>query len=228
MTARDFSATQASVFLDGFTFRRFLEDCYAENVRRMGGDRHRNCCGRACCRRLAGLALSGVAAVELRAGLGSAGDAMKGRLMRWAAVGAMLAGLALMTLLVAHFGIAEVGHAIAAAGWTCVIAISGIHLLLVGVMGLAWWLLARHRSGRGTAWTFIWGRLLRDAGSELLPLSQVGGYVLGVRAVTLRGVGTAIAAASMVVDVTLEPRRARFSSPPWASLCSCICGRPRR
>ena len=31
----DFSATQASVFLDGFTFRRFLEDCHGENVRRM-------------------------------------------------------------------------------------------------------------------------------------------------------------------------------------------------
>jgi hypothetical protein len=32
---KDFAATQASVFLDGFTFRRFLEDCYAENARRM-------------------------------------------------------------------------------------------------------------------------------------------------------------------------------------------------
>jgi hypothetical protein len=32
---KDFSATQASVFLDGFTFRRFLEDCYGENARRM-------------------------------------------------------------------------------------------------------------------------------------------------------------------------------------------------
>jgi hypothetical protein len=32
---KDFSATQASVFLAGFTFRRFLEDCYAENARRM-------------------------------------------------------------------------------------------------------------------------------------------------------------------------------------------------
>ena len=32
---KDFSATQASVFLDGFTFRRFLEDCYSENARRM-------------------------------------------------------------------------------------------------------------------------------------------------------------------------------------------------
>ena len=32
---KDFSATQASVFLDGFTFRRLLEACYAENKRRM-------------------------------------------------------------------------------------------------------------------------------------------------------------------------------------------------
>jgi hypothetical protein len=32
---KDFSATQAGVFLDGFTFRRFVEDCHAENMRRM-------------------------------------------------------------------------------------------------------------------------------------------------------------------------------------------------
>ena len=32
---KDFAATQASDFLDGFTFRRFVEDCHAENLRRM-------------------------------------------------------------------------------------------------------------------------------------------------------------------------------------------------
>ena len=32
---KEFAATQASVFLDGFTFRRFLEDCYSENRRRL-------------------------------------------------------------------------------------------------------------------------------------------------------------------------------------------------
>jgi hypothetical protein len=32
---RDFSATQASVFLDAFTFRGFVEECYAEHERRM-------------------------------------------------------------------------------------------------------------------------------------------------------------------------------------------------
>jgi hypothetical protein len=32
---KNFAATQVSMFLDGFNFRHFLEDCYAENSRRM-------------------------------------------------------------------------------------------------------------------------------------------------------------------------------------------------
>ena len=34
---KDFSATQAGVFLDGFTFRGFLKECCAEHARRMAG-----------------------------------------------------------------------------------------------------------------------------------------------------------------------------------------------
>jgi hypothetical protein len=34
---KDFSATQAGVFLDGFTLRGFIEACCAENARRMAG-----------------------------------------------------------------------------------------------------------------------------------------------------------------------------------------------
>jgi hypothetical protein len=32
---KNFAATQVSLFLDGFNFRRFLEECYSENRRRM-------------------------------------------------------------------------------------------------------------------------------------------------------------------------------------------------
>jgi hypothetical protein len=32
---KNFAATQVSIFLDGFNFRKFLEDCYSENSRRM-------------------------------------------------------------------------------------------------------------------------------------------------------------------------------------------------
>ena len=45
---------------------------------------------------------------------------------------------------------------------------------------------------------------MRDAGSEVLPLSQVGGYVLGARAVAFAGVPGTAAAASTIVDVSLE------------------------
>jgi hypothetical protein len=32
---KNFAATQVAMFLDGFNFRQFLEDCYSENGRRM-------------------------------------------------------------------------------------------------------------------------------------------------------------------------------------------------
>jgi hypothetical protein len=31
----DFAITEASMFLDGFSFRKFVENCYRENARRM-------------------------------------------------------------------------------------------------------------------------------------------------------------------------------------------------
>src|SRR5206468_3104761 len=45
---------------------------------------------------------------------------------------------------------------------------------------------------------------VRGAGGDVLPLSQVGGYAMGARAATLRGVPTPLAVASTVTDVTLE------------------------
>jgi putative membrane protein len=45
---------------------------------------------------------------------------------------------------------------------------------------------------------------VRDSGSEVLPLSQVGGYVLGTRAIALAGVPATRGTASTIVDVTLE------------------------
>ena len=67
-------------------------------------------------------------------------------------------------------------------------------------MGLAWRVLVPDTP----AWVFVWGRLIRDAGSEVLPLSQMGGCVLGARAVSLTGVAGAVATASTIVDLTLE------------------------
>jgi len=112
-------------------------------------------------------------------------------------------GLALTTVLVFALGVGAVWQAIAELGWAGFILITAIHLGLIGLMGLAWWLLGRGRSD--ALWPrFVWGRLIRDSASEALPLSQVGGFVLGARAATLAGVASAFAAASTGVDVSAE------------------------
>ena len=113
---------------------------------------------------------------------------------------ATLVGLAAVGALVGYFGAGAVIHSLLAVGGIGFVAICAIHLALIGVMGLAWRvLLPGARPG-----IVMWGRLVRDSGSEALPLSQVGGYVLGARALALAGVPGTLAAATTIVDVTLE------------------------
>lgn len=133
--------------------------------------------------------------------------------MRLFSLLAAVAGLSLIAALVGYFGLEAVTRPLVAVGWTGFAAICSIHLALVAVMGIAWRALLP-----GTAlWVPIWGRFVRDAGSELLPLSQVGGYVLGARAVALAGISGTSAAASTIVDVTLE----LFAQLAYTALALC-------
>ena len=120
--------------------------------------------------------------------------------MKLISILAAVAGVALLGALVFHFGAEAVTRSLLAVGWTGFGAISLIHLALIAVMGIAWWVLMPGTS----PWISIWGRLVRDSGSELLPLSQVGGYVLGARAVAVAGVPGTISAASTIADVSFE------------------------
>ncbi len=115
-----------------------------------------------------------------------------------------IAGLGLIGVLVAYFGADAVTRSLLAVGWVGFGTICLIHLALIAIMGIAWWVLMPGTS----PWTSIWGRLVRDTGSELLPLSQVGGYVLGARAIAFAGV----------------PRRSR---PPARSSMSASNSSPR-
>jgi glycosyltransferase 2 family protein len=113
---------------------------------------------------------------------------------------AAIAGLVVIAALVAHFGFSGVTRSLAAFGWLGFASVCGIHLALIAVMGVAWGALLPEAK----VWVTIWGRLVRDSASEVLPLSQVGGYVLGARAAALGGVSGKAAVASTIVDVTLE------------------------
>jgi putative membrane protein len=110
------------------------------------------------------------------------------------------AGLTAIGALVAYFGADAVVRSLLAIGWGGLATICSIHLALIAVMGIAWRALVPDTPG----WVFVWGRLTRDAGSDLLPLSPVGGCVLGARAVSLAGIAGAVATASTIVDLTLE------------------------
>jgi putative membrane protein len=113
---------------------------------------------------------------------------------------AATAGLGLIGVLVVYFGADAVLHSLLAVGWAGFGTICLIHLALMALMGAAWWVLLPGTS----LWISIWGRLVRDAGSEVLPLAQIGGYLLGARAIMFAGVSGTAAAASTIVDVTLE------------------------
>lgn len=109
-------------------------------------------------------------------------------------------GIAAMAALVGLFGAGAVLRSLVAVGGSGFAAVCAMHLALMVVMGLAW----RALLPGAKPWVAVWGRFVRDSGSEVLPLSQVGGYVLGARALALAGVPGTIAAASTIVDVTLE------------------------
>ena len=120
--------------------------------------------------------------------------------MRFFPVLAVIAGISAMVVLVWRLGADAVLHSLVAIGPLGFASVCLIHTALIALMGLAWGALLPGRK----PWVTIWGRFVRDAGSEVLPLSQVGGYVLGTRAVALGGVPATLGAASTIVDVTLE------------------------
>jgi glycosyltransferase 2 family protein len=117
----------------------------------------------------------------------------------WAVV-IVIAGVAAIAALIGYFGAGAVWHSLRSIGATGFAAICAIHLILIVLMGLAWQALLPGTSPLKT----IWARLLRDSAAEALPLSQVGGYVIGARALSLFGVSAAASTASTIVDVTLE------------------------
>jgi putative membrane protein len=112
-----------------------------------------------------------------------------------------IAGLALATGLVAYFGFSEVARALFTVRWTGFLTIVVFHVALTALLGMCWYLLGPQSAPLRA---FVFGRFVRDAGSEILPLSQVGGFAMGIRAAILLGLPAAVAIASTVVDLTLE------------------------
>jgi putative membrane protein len=115
----------------------------------------------------------------------------------------VLAGLAVITGLVIYFGAGDVLKALTSVSIYGFCAYVGAQLVITLGLALCWRMLLRSRM-RGSFPLLVWGRLVRDATGEFLPFSQVGGYVLGARVISLGGVSPADATASTFADITTE------------------------
>jgi putative membrane protein len=113
-----------------------------------------------------------------------------------------IAGIAVIVALTGWFGAADVGRAIASAGW----ATAGVIVIrIVGVAGagVGWWLLFP-RDVQPPLTRCISFRFIREAANALLPMAQVGGDIIGARCLALRGTRGTVAAASVIVDVMIQ------------------------
>lgn len=74
---------------------------------------------------------------------------------------------------------------------------------IFGFLGGAWLAMAPgERAGRFLL--FSWGRAVREAASDLLPFSQIGGIVLSARTLVAGGVAAPNVYASLIADMTME------------------------
>lgn len=112
-------------------------------------------------------------------------------------------GVATIIYLLTEVGFGAVFAAVTSLRWWGFAVVCFLGVVLFAALSAAWFVLLP--SGRAKAWpTFFWGRAVRDSAGEVLPLSQFGGFVIGARAISLRGVSAANAYGSTVVDITTE------------------------
>lgn len=111
-------------------------------------------------------------------------------------------GLIAAGSLVVWYGFGSVASALELAGWWGLAAIIVYHLIPVALCAFAWRILLD--APTAGSFSFIWFRWVRDAGSDLLGLLPGTGEMLGIRAMTLAGIPMKTAAASTLVDITVE------------------------
>ena len=123
--------------------------------------------------------------------------------MRFGVVLAGLLGAALAIGLIAWFGFGPILSAVAAIGWPGFGIFTLWQMATFILLGLGWFVVAPGEPPRRLA-SFVWARQVREGAADCLPFSPIGGLVVGVRAAVLGGVDSALAYASIAVDLVAE------------------------
>lgn len=125
-----------------------------------------------------------------------------GNKARVGAIVAGLIGLSVATAVVGYFNFGAVLGAIRPIGVTGFLIVIIAQVALFIPLGLAWQMAGTPKAG--PSFIFMWGRLMREAASDVLPFSQLGGLVIAGRVAVLGGVAAGEAFASSVIDITVE------------------------
>lgn len=112
-------------------------------------------------------------------------------------------GLCLAAYLVLNTGLNSVLAAAVTFGWTGFAIVCLYALGLFALLGAAWHALIPEPSSVPLR-VLVAARMVRDAATEVLPFSHVGGVVLGARTAILLGISRPSTVASMIVDFTSE------------------------
>jgi len=116
-------------------------------------------------------------------------------------------GVLAAIVLVVWSGFGRVSASLSSVGYSGFALLCAFQIFVAAVLGIAWRVIAPISTGRrGLALdaVFVWARLLRDASASCLPFSQVGGIVIGARALSLHGQTWQVASLSTVGDLTAE------------------------
>jgi putative membrane protein len=113
-----------------------------------------------------------------------------------------LAGAALFTVLLIRQGLPQVGAAFATAGWA-IAAVVIFHFAVPVFLDALAWLVLFPKPDRLSLWQLLWMRWIGESVSTLVPSAAVGGDIIRARLAALRGAPLPVAAASVLVDITL-------------------------
>src|SRR5256885_566611 len=111
-------------------------------------------------------------------------------------------GAAIFTLLLIHEGAPQIIRAFTAAGWA-ILAVVVYHFCVpIFLDALAWWVLFPRNERPRLRQTF-WMRWIGESVSTLVPSAAVGGDIVRARLAAIHGAPVAIAAGTVLVDLTL-------------------------
>jgi putative membrane protein len=117
---------------------------------------------------------------------------------------ATIGGLAVAGWMLSATGIDKVLDIIGRFGIGGFLAYCAYSLGTVALLGAAWASAAPPLGIRDSFLLFGWARLVREAAADILPFSQVGGLVIGIRLLIVRAIPTPLANASVLVDLATE------------------------